>query len=494
MTGSLLLTARGHASGADAKTVRVLPVEVPPGTVVLSLRFDFSPRALASRERNARLVEDAVQSSLGDREGVERDRRADQLRELSRPWLERIPNYVNVVLVDPRGRWRGRWEETPSGDGRLWLGPDAASLGCAPGPIEAGPWQVALEVHGVFSDPVAWELEVAGHPALPPGVTVHRPRPGVGRAPSGRGPGWRFGELHAHSTHSDGQHEVAELARRARALGLDFVCLTDHNTAAGVREAAGQAVTIVPGCEITTFSGHHPVYGVDEAVPWHADGRLLGLAEMVAPVRARGGVVSVAHPFRVDEPVCTGCRMPAGLEPAFDLLEVWYKRWDGPDADNRAAYQLWNDLWRQGRRITAVAARDWHGPSVEERFPGALPLTGVMTDGDRPEDVIAGLRRGEVILTGGPVARVSLAAGDQRAWAGGALRAPRARLAVELAGGEPASELRVFASGALVRTLAVAGDSRVELDDVATAPGWYRVEVWRGGAPRVITNHVVLEW
>jgi hypothetical protein len=491
MTGALLLTARGTASGADAKTVRVLPFDVPPATSALSLRFDFRPRSVTSRDHNAPLVEAAIQASLGDREGADRARRAAQLRELAKPWLDRIPNYVNAVLVDPRGRWRGRWEETPPGDGRVWLGREQASLGCAPGAIEPGAWQVALEVHGVFSEPVTWDLEVTGHPAVPHGL--REPCPGPSHAARQRGPGWRFGELHAHSIHSDGHHDVTTLAERARSLGLDFVCLTDHNTAAGVSEGVGQPVTIVPGCEITTFQGHHPVYGVDEAVPWHRDGRVLGLAEMAAAVHGRGGVVSLAHPFRVDAPVCTGCRMPPGLEPAYDLLEVWYKRWDGPDADNQAAHRLWNELWRRGRRVTAVAARDWHGPSVEEPFPGALPLTGVMVDGDRPDDIIAGLRRGEVILSGGPVARIALEAVGQLARAGGSLRAARARLSVELTRIEPASELRVFASGELQRSLPLAGDGRVELDDVATGPGWYRVEVWAGDRPRVITNHVVLD-
>ena len=81
----------------------------------------------------------------------------------------------------------------------------------------------------------------------------------------------------------------------------------------------------MPGCELTTFHGHHPVYGFADIVPWHIDGRIRPLEEMQADVRGRGGLVSVAHPFKVGDPYCTGCRMRDDLPPAsFDMIEVWF--------------------------------------------------------------------------------------------------------------------------------------------------------------------------
>src|SRR5262249_29719459 len=156
---------------------------------------------------------------------------------------------------------------------------------------------------------------------------------------------WYFGEMHAHTLHSDGVNEVSELAEKARALGIDFVALTDHNTMSGLLEldAAKHDVVFIPGCELTTFHGHHPIYGVKELVPWHEDGRVLALEELAPRVRAQGGLISVAHPFKLGDPICTGCRMRDGLDPrSFDLFEVWYRRWDAAESDNEAAYALWN--------------------------------------------------------------------------------------------------------------------------------------------------------
>jgi predicted metal-dependent phosphoesterase TrpH len=67
-------------------------------------------------------------------------------------------------------------------------------------------------------------------------------------------------DLHVHSSASDGTDAPGELVRKAAALGLDGVALTDHDTVAGYPEAAaavrelaagGQSFTLVPGAEIS---------------------------------------------------------------------------------------------------------------------------------------------------------------------------------------------------------------------------------------------------
>jgi predicted metal-dependent phosphoesterase TrpH len=48
-------------------------------------------------------------------------------------------------------------------------------------------------------------------------------------------------DLHAHSTASDGTLRPAELMRLAHARGLHAIALTDHDTLAGIDEAAREA-------------------------------------------------------------------------------------------------------------------------------------------------------------------------------------------------------------------------------------------------------------
>ncbi|HYO88480.1 MAG TPA: PHP domain-containing protein [Candidatus Limnocylindrales bacterium] len=61
-------------------------------------------------------------------------------------------------------------------------------------------------------------------------------------------------ELHAHTTASDGQHTPAELVALARALHLDMLAITDHDSTAGIepaREAARGALTLITGIELS---------------------------------------------------------------------------------------------------------------------------------------------------------------------------------------------------------------------------------------------------
>lgn len=60
-------------------------------------------------------------------------------------------------------------------------------------------------------------------------------------------------DLHTHSTASDGTLSPAELLQHAEAIGLRAIALTDHDTVAGLEEAAQAAkkVEFIRGCELS---------------------------------------------------------------------------------------------------------------------------------------------------------------------------------------------------------------------------------------------------
>lgn len=66
-------------------------------------------------------------------------------------------------------------------------------------------------------------------------------------------------DLHTHTTASDGEYTASQVVMLARLAGLRAVAVTDHDTLAGVAEAqaaAGSAIELVPGVEISTaFAG-----------------------------------------------------------------------------------------------------------------------------------------------------------------------------------------------------------------------------------------------
>ena len=83
-------------------------------------------------------------------------------------------------------------------------------------------------------------------------------------------------DLHCHSTASDGTARPAEVVRLASDAGLSAVALTDHDTVAGVAEAAGESARLgldfLPGIELSCSfprpgTLHLLGYGVDPASP-----------------------------------------------------------------------------------------------------------------------------------------------------------------------------------------------------------------------------------
>jgi predicted metal-dependent phosphoesterase TrpH len=71
-------------------------------------------------------------------------------------------------------------------------------------------------------------------------------------------------DLHAHSTASDGALSPAAVVAAARAAGLAALALTDHDTVAGVAEAADAAAAVgmrlVPGVELSAFEGDEEIH------------------------------------------------------------------------------------------------------------------------------------------------------------------------------------------------------------------------------------------
>ena len=89
-----------------------------------------------------------------------------------------------------------------------------------------------------------------------------------------------FVDLHCHSTASDGTFSPTDVARLAHECNLSGLALTDHDTIAGVEEAAAEAarlgIDFLPGIEISAdfpqpATMHILGYGVDPKSPVLAD-------------------------------------------------------------------------------------------------------------------------------------------------------------------------------------------------------------------------------
>ena len=82
----------------------------------------------------------------------------------------------------------------------LWSTPADASEGALPGLLPAGEWRVQLDIHAV-AEPLQVQVVIyAEFDEIPAATVIDFPADHVVKAEAG----WYKGELHAHSTESDG--------------------------------------------------------------------------------------------------------------------------------------------------------------------------------------------------------------------------------------------------------------------------------------------------
>jgi hypothetical protein len=175
---------------------------------------------------------------------------------------------------------------------------------------------------------------------------------------------WFRGNLHTHTTNSDGDSPPDVVVAWYRDAGYDFLVITDHDVVTLPSDHATVAgrMLLVAGEEVTAGSIHVNGLGIGEVV----DPRLAasGLArdtlqENVSAVRAAGGVPTVNHPnFRwqlqpADLLALRGCA----------LFEVFNA---GPETNNlgRPGHPsheaLWDTVLSAGKRFFGVAVDDAH--------------------------------------------------------------------------------------------------------------------------------------
>lgn len=228
---------------------------------------------------------------------------------------------------------------------------------------------------------------------------------------------WLACELHTHTIHSDGKQTLQELAEGAVRLGFECIALTDHNTMSGLEERERvereTGITIIPGMEWTTFYGHMLAIGAPSPSDWRL-ARPDNLAEVAAEVRRLGGLTGLAHPYRIGNPVCTGCFWEFEIRDwrDYDYIEVWSKTFAPAQADNRRAFRLWTDLLNAGVRIAAVSGRDWH-EQTETEDPVSVLYLGIEEEeasgSERvAEAAISALRAGRASVTIGPLLALKL--------------------------------------------------------------------------------------
>jgi hypothetical protein len=170
---------------------------------------------------------------------------------------------------------------------------------------------------------------------------------------------WFKGNLHTHTTQSDGALSPAENIRWHEAHGYDFVSITDHNRLTNPDEFCDPHLLVLLGTELSLGStqGNGPFHLVTFGLP--ADFQV-PQANSLTPqagidlVSSTGAACFVAHPhwsvMTMEE---------LAEQTGYAGIEVYNT---GCDWENRTglAEPYWDDLLRRGRQVWGFATDDSH--------------------------------------------------------------------------------------------------------------------------------------
>jgi hypothetical protein len=299
----------------------------------------------------------------------------------------------------------------------ITVGRNNASPGYRTGPLPAGTWHVMLGMYKIAPGGVEVQVRIneakedraaetaAGPkaPALPTTATESR---------------WYSGGLHLHTNHSDGTLTPAAVADTARAAGLDFIVITDHNNTTHRREPMPPSPLPIVGEEVTTPGGHADAWGLPEGawIDFRVSPQQPGAAgtinSFVAAAHTAGALFAISHP--VDN--CGGCSWEQVIPDGVDAVEIWQNE----KAPRDAEVAFWDRLLLGGRRITAVGVSDWHRPGSRIDVATVRVLADRLTQ----PAILDGIRQGRVVVmrdaaTAPP--SVSARCGSNRAGVGGTL-------------------------------------------------------------------------
>ena len=207
-------------------------------------------------------------------------------------------------------------------------------------------------------------------------------------SPDATGAARAFIDLHCHTSASfDSLAAPSAVVRAAAARGITHLAITDHEHIDGALEARATAerehlpVTVIVGQEIRTPSGDMIGAFLTEPIPPG-----MSPAEVVATVRAQGGLVGIPHPFdRFRGSLLRDARLER-LVRQVDWVEAHNARVAVGSGNTRAA-----ELAREGG-VAGIAVSDAHSA-----FEVGVAYTALDGDPSTPAGLLTALPTAELI-------------------------------------------------------------------------------------------------
>ena len=352
----------GVLTGKDHETYRLLPFEVPPGVSRITVEFSYT-----GREQHTTL---------------------------------------DLGIDDPAGfrGWSGGSKSS------FTISATDATPSYLAGPITPGVWKLVIGVPNIRQDNrseykanIFFESADGSRPTISFSKPLREAR------------AWYRGDLHMHTAHSDGicksQAGISvpcplfKTLEVASARGLDFIAVTDHNTAShfdALRELAPyfDHLLLLHGREITTFHGHANVYGSEQFLDFRvSDPAVPEVNALLRQAQKLGGLVSINHPNAPTGEECMGCGWNPNPEADLHLVTA-IEAINSYQTVRYSGIPFWESQLNRGYRLTGIGGSDSHNPDNLQPGPGAVgtPSTVIGATELSEPAILEAIRAGHVFI------------------------------------------------------------------------------------------------
>ena len=218
---------------------------------------------------------------------------------------------------------------------------------------------------------------------------------------------WYRGDLHCHTTHSDGDSGVAAVIASAEAAGLDFLAVTDHDTSMVGNPShwydpdfRSERLILLYGVEWTSAKGHGNIFAsspFDYTALWKAN-RECDAEGAVTAAHREGALFSINHPKGL-----IGAWKYDGLCGA-DFIEIWNAPFYLPGKNRLAVEHFWQEALLQGLHVPGIGGSDNHQLKGYQRNINShgYPVTWVFAKEPTPEGILEGIKKGRVTISAAP--------------------------------------------------------------------------------------------
>jgi len=219
---------------------------------------------------------------------------------------------------------------------------------------------------------------------------------------------WYMGDLHAHSTHSDGKSSVTQVLKDAEQKGFQFFVITDHDNIYTSQQGTintwtdtayhSSSMILLYGVEWTTDNGHACIWN---SAPFPYDS-IYNANLLNDPKKTLMFTEQYNCLMSINHPLNDFLTWNYGFDFDFKSMELLNGPYGYFLSKNDKVVELWDSLLVAGRRINGVGGSDMHelNSFLPQVYPHlGSPSTHVYSSSATSEGILDGLKKGHVVVS-----------------------------------------------------------------------------------------------